>query len=226
MKLGILYSGGKDSTLALVKARKNHEIACLITVVSENPHSFMFQTPNIHMTELQAKAMGLQLVQVQTKGEKEKELVQLKQAIQQAKKIHKIGGIVTGAVRSTYQASRMQRICHELDLWCFNPLWLKDQGELLDEVLQSKIKAIIGGVFAEHLDELFLGKEIDKKMVDKLKNLAETHKINAAGEGGEIETTVLDCPLFKKKIKIEKAETLYENYSGTYAIIDAKLVKK
>lgn len=218
MKLGVLYSGGKDSTLALMKAKEQHEIACLITVVSENKESYMFQTPNIDMTLLQSQAMGLPLVRIKTKGEKEKELVELKKAIEEAIERYQIEGIVTGAVRSTYQASRVQKICHELGLWCFNPLWLKDQVELLKEIVDSGIKAIIGGVFAEPLDETYLGKEIDKKMIVKLAKLS-----NPAGEGGEIETTVLEAPVFKKKIVITKSSVQYKNYAGVYTIEDAKL---
>ena len=224
MKLGVLYSGGKDSTLALIKAQKYHEIACLISIVSENKESYMFHTPNIDMTLLQSQALGLPLVRIVTKGEKENELEDLKKAIAEAQQTYQIEGIVTGAVRSTYQASRIQRICHELGIWCFNPLWLKDQVELLYEVVEKELKAIISGVFAEPLDASFLGAEIDIKMVQKLAKLA--HMINPAGEGGEIETTVLDAPVFKKRIEITKSDTQYAKFSGVYDIIDAKLVAK
>ncbi len=224
MKLGVLYSGGKDSTLALIKAQKHHEIACLISIVSQNKESYMFHTPNIDMTLLQSQAMGIPLIRVVTKGEQEKELKDLKKAVQEAVVRYKIEGIVTGAVRSTYQASRVQRICHELDLWCFNPLWLKNQVELLYEIVDKEIKAVISGVFAEPLDKSYLGATIDKKMIDRLTKIESTHHINPAGEGGEIETTVLDAPVFKKKITITKHETKWNgNYNGTFEIIDAEL---
>lgn len=226
MKLGVLYSGGKDSTLALMKAKEHHEIVCLITVNSQNKESYMFHTPNINITKLQADAMELPLVSVQTKGEKEKELEDLRAAIYEAKQKHKIDGIVTGAVRSTYQASRIQAICSELKLWCFNPLWLMNQIELLHEVADEKVFAIIGGVFAEPLDKSFLGKTIDTAMIQKLAKFAETHKINPAGEGGEIETTVLDAPCFKKKIEVIASDVQYENHSGVFTITEAKLVSK
>lgn len=226
MKLGVLYSGGKDSTLAMIKAQQPHEIACLISIVSENKESFMFHTPNIDVTLLQSQAMGIPLVRVVTKGEKEKELLDLKNAIVEAVKRYQIEGIVTGAVRSTYQASRVQKICHELGLWCFNPLWLKDQVELLREVIQKGIIAVISGVFAEPLDESYLGAAIDDTMVESLAKIGSTHHINPAGEGGEIETTVLDAPIFKKKIVITKHSTTYSNYSGLFSIDDARLEDK
>ena len=227
MKLGVLYSGGKDSTLALIKAQKYHEIACLISIVSSNKESYMFHTPNIDMTLLHSQAMEIPLVRVMTKGEKEKELEDLKKAIQEAVTRYKIEGIITGAVRSTYQASRVQRICHELGIWCFNPLWLQNQVELLYEIVDKSIKAVISGVFAEPLDKSYLGAEIDKTMIEKLAKIESTHHINPAGEGGEIETTVLDAPAFKKKITITKSSVKWnDNYNGIFEIIDAKLENK
>ncbi len=227
MKLGVLYSGGKDSTLALIRAQKYHEIACLISIVSQNKESYMFHTPNIDMTLLQSQAMGIPLIRVVTKGEKEKELEDLKKAILEAISRYKIEGVVTGAVRSTYQASRVQKICHELKIWCFNPLWLKNQVELLYEIVENEIKAIISGVFAEPLDQSFLGAIIDKKMVERLAKIESSHHINPAGEGGEIETTVLDAPVFKKKIIITKNEIKWNgNYNGVFDIIDARLEQK
>ena len=90
MRLGVLYSGGKDSTLALMKAQQFHDVLCLVTLVSSNKESFMFHTPNIDITSLQAEAMELPLVRVETLGEKENELADLKKALTLAKKQHKI----------------------------------------------------------------------------------------------------------------------------------------
>ena len=59
MRLGVLFSGGKDSTLALHYAAEKEEVACLITLVSKNKESYMFHTPNIDVSALQAEALGL-----------------------------------------------------------------------------------------------------------------------------------------------------------------------
>ena len=103
MRLGVLFSGGKDSTLALHLAADKVEVACLITVVSKNKESYMFHTPNIDITALQAEALGLPLVSVVTEGKKEEELVDLEKAIAEAQNKYQIDGIVTGAVESVYQ---------------------------------------------------------------------------------------------------------------------------
>jgi diphthine-ammonia ligase len=226
MKLGVLFSGGKDSCFALRKAMDEHEIACLITVFSENKESFMFHVPNIHMTEMQAEAICLPLIKVRTKGEKEKELSDLETAINQAKEEYSIEGIVTGAVRSIYQATRIQKICNNLGLWCFNPLWLSDEIELLNDILEAGMKVVLSGVFAYPLEREMLGREIDMDMISSLKSLMKKYEINPAGEGGELETTVLDAPFFKKRIEIIESEVDYENYSGTFTIKKARLMEK
>jgi diphthine-ammonia ligase len=226
MKLGVLFSGGKDSCFAMSKAMKENEISCLISVVSKNSESFMFHVPNIEITKMQAEAIGIPLIRVTTEGEKEDELADLEAAIIQAKERYKIEGIVTGAVRSIYQATRIQTICKRLDVWCFNPLWLMDEVQLLNEIVESGIEAIISGVFAFPLEKEMLGRKIDEKTIKKLAILKDENKINPAGEGGELETTVLDAPFFRKRIAILDSETSYENYSGVFHIKKAELVKK
>ncbi|MFH1650255.1 MAG: diphthine--ammonia ligase [Candidatus Woesearchaeota archaeon] len=224
MKLGVLFSGGKDSCLAWSIATKEHEVVCLITVASKNKDSYFFHTPNIELTVLQAEASGIPHIIHVTEGEKEKELLDLKRAIEEAMQKHKIEGIVTGAVLSVYQATRVQKICYELNLWCFNPLWLMDQLELLQELQTRKINAIIGAVASEPFDAKWLGRNIDELFIKDISSI--THLANPAGEGGEFESFVIDMPLFKKKIEIVKARTEYNNYVGKYIIEEARLCEK
>ncbi len=226
MRLGVLCSGGKDSLYACWKAMQKEEVVCLITVRSINPWSYMFHTPNIHLAGLQAIASGLPLVEVESRGEKEEELADLTRALRIARDEHEIEGVVTGAVLSVYQAGRIQVICNELDLWCFNPLWHTNQDTYMDALVPSGFQVIISGVFSEPFDERWLGREIDVAAIRELKQARERWKITLTGEGGEYETSVLDAPFFNKKIVINKAEKHYGNFHGVFSIIDAALVDK
>jgi ABC transporter with metal-binding/Fe-S-binding domain ATP-binding protein len=226
MKLGALFSGGKDSTFAIYKARKKDHVVCLISMISENPHSYMFHTPNISLVRMQAEAMGLPLIQAGTKGEKEKELKDLKRAISIAKQEFGLEGIVTGAVASVYQYERIGKMCRELGLECINPLWKREQVQLLEELVKSGFRVIISGVFAYPLGKDWLGREMDRKMIAELAKLQEKYKINPSGEGGEIETTVLDCPLFRKRLKILESEKVWKGDSGIFKIKKAELAGK
>jgi len=226
MRLGVLFSGGKDSTLALHLAAEKEEVVCLITILSKNKESYMFHTPNIDITALQAEALGLPQITKTTEGEKEKELSDLEDAIAEAARKFQIEGIVTGAVESAYQAERVQRICNRLGLWCFNPLWKHDQKALLEELLKKQFKVIISGVFAYPLDEKWLGKQIDTQLIDRLVDLQQKYGLSPSGEGGEIETTVLDAPLFKKKIDVLDYSIEAKGNSGVFRIKQARLVSK
>ena len=226
MRLGVLFSGGKDSTIALHLAKEKEEVVCLITVVSKNKESYMFHTPNIDVTVLQAQALGLPLVSVTSEGKKEEELADLERAIARAKNEFNIDGVVTGAVESVYQASRVQRICNRLDVWCFNPLWKHNQKALLETLVEKQFKVIISGVFAYPLDEAWLGKQLDAGMIERLVGLSEKYGISITGEGGEIETTVLDAPAFKQKIEITDYAVEAKGNSGVYIIKQAWLIPK
>jgi ABC transporter with metal-binding/Fe-S-binding domain ATP-binding protein len=226
MRLGVLFSGGKDSTLALHLAAEKDEVVCLITLVSKNKESYMFHTPNIDVTGLQAEALGLPLVSMITDGKKEEELADLEKAIIEAKSKFGIECIVTGAVESVYQSTRIQRICDKLELQCYNPLWKLNQKGLLEMLIQKKFKVIISGIFAYPLDETWLGKQIDKEVIVRLVELQAKYGISPSGEGGEIETTVLDAPLFKQKLEVIDSAVDAKGNSGVYIIKQVHLVSK
>jgi len=226
MRLGVLFSGGKDSVFACFKAMEKHDIVCLISILPENKESYMFHTSNIHLVEQQAKALGIPIIIKTSKGEKEAELDDLKIAIDNAKKQYILEGIVTGAIESVYQSARIQKVCADLDLWCLNPLWQADQIEHLRELTAAGFKIIISGVFAEPFTKKWLGREIDEKAIKELEKLKKTHYINPAGEGGEIETLAIDGPIFKKRIEIVDAESKHSGNSGLYEIKETKLVEK
>ena len=210
MRLASLFSGGKDSVYSAYLAKKQgHEIACLITINSKNKESYMFHTPSIEKTRFQADSMNISLITHKTKGKKEEELKDLEHAIHAIKK-HRIEGVITGAIQSVYQTSRIQKICDKLNLTCINPLWQKDEIEYLNELLKNNFKVIITGVFAYPLNSKWLGRTIDKKFIEEIKILNEKYKIHPAGEGGEFETFVLDCPLFKKPLKIKSHKDFKE----------------
>ncbi len=214
MKCAVLFSGGKDSTYAAYLAKENkYELTCLISIISENKESYMFHTPSIEKTTIQAKTMNIPLIVQKTKGKKEEELKDLEKAIKKAKEKFKIKGIVTGAVESVYQASRVQKICDKLELECFNPLWQKNQFELLDDLIKNNFEIIITGVFAYPFDKSWLGRKIDKKFIEEIKELNKKYQINPAGEGGEFETFVINCPLFKKPLKIKNSKIFGEKNS-------------
>lgn len=223
MKLASLFSGGKDSVYATYLAKEQgNEISCLITIHSQNKESYMFHTPSVEKTNSQANSINLPLIIQKTKGKKEEELKDLESAIKKAIKKYQIEGIVTGALHSEYQASRIQKICDNLNIKCINPLWHKEEIPYLNELLKNKFKIVVIGVFAYPLNKSWLGRIIDEKFIEEVRILNQKYKIHPAGEGGEFETFVLDCPLFKTPLKIKSFKDLKEGENSWRREIEIK----
>jgi diphthine-ammonia ligase len=224
MKLAALFTGGKDSTYAIHLARQNgHEIVCLITLKSQNPDSYMFHTPAIEVTELQAKSMGIPHLLADTTGEKEKELVDLERAIITAKWKYNFEGVLTGALASVYQATRIQKICFGIDLWCFNPLWMKDPLEEMQELLSHNFEFIFSSVAADGLTKDWLNKKITSEDLERLKLLNANNKLSFSGEGGEFETLVTKCPMFEKEVIITARMVMENSCTGKLIVTGAEL---
>lgn len=223
MDVAVLISGGKDSALALHRAVKaGHKVECLVTMVPQKPDSWMFHYPNIGLTELFAEAAGFPLVKADTSGIKEKELDDLKALLGTLD----VEGVVSGAVLSQYQKTRIDRVCEELALVSIAPLWQQNPLELLTEIIELGFHVIVTGVYAHGLDRGWLGRLIDKEAIDKLVELNKKYELSIIGEGGEYETLVLDAPYFKRRIQILKARIMWEGSSGYLLVEDAKLKTK
>jgi ABC transporter with metal-binding/Fe-S-binding domain ATP-binding protein len=220
--IACLFSGGKDSTLAVhTVVDSGKKVELLITMVADNEFSYMFHKPAIEFTSLQAEAMGIRQIIGRTKGEKEVELADLERTLVN----NDITELITGAVASTYQKERIGALCRKHGIEPVSPLWGINSVDELSEIA-TRFNAIITHVSAEGFDESFLGKRIDAAMIERLIKLHNKYKINMSFEGGEAESFVLDAPLFKKRIKIIKAHNAWNGQVGTYVIDEARLEGK
>jgi ABC transporter with metal-binding/Fe-S-binding domain ATP-binding protein len=220
MRLAALYSGGKDSTLALYLAQQmGHDIRYLVTIVPSGNESWIFHVPNIGIVPLMAESLGIKLVSAETIGTEKDDMRSLKEALSGLD----VEGIVMGAVWSDYQWDRMNVVCGELGLKVFAPLWKKDQDLVLEELIASGIKAVIIGCYAEGFDESWLGREIDSKAVKELKALHDKYGISVIGEGGEYESMTLDSPMHRKPLTIIEYEKEWKKDSGTLYVKRAEL---
>ena len=230
MKITALISGGKDSIYALDRAiKQGHKPVCLVAIKSKNPESYMFHVPAIELVKLQAEAMQIPLIFYETEGEKEKELKDLKEALDIAKQEYGAEAVVSGALASTYQRDRIGAICDELELQSLCPLWGVSPMIQWREMLKSGYKIILSSVAAEGLTKEWLGKEIDEATFLQLCNLHKTCYICTGGEAGEFETLVLDCPLFKnKQLNLIKTTMHWDEktLSGELEIQDITLANK
>ena len=227
IKLGCLFSSGKDSAHALwLMLKEGYPVECLITIKSRNPESYMFHTPAVELVELQAEAIGLPLVMKETEGEKEKELEDLRAAFREAKAKYGIEGVITGALWSNYQKERIERIAAEENLKVFSPLWHINQETEMRLVI-TNFEVIFTGISAYGLDKSWLGRRITVEDVERMVKLDEKIGMNIAGEGGEFESLMLDGPMFKKRLVIVESEIVVEDENTARLVVkEARLVEK
>ena len=226
MNVAILFSGGKDSTMALYYALKEKEdVKYLLSMKSVNEESYMFHVPNIHVTDLLAEALDIPIISAVTPGVKEEELEDLKREFEKLKSLG-VEAIYTGALYSVYQKSRIEKLGSEVGLKIVSPYWHVDELEYMREIVSLGFKVIICGVAAWGLDESWLGRVIDDDVIDELVKLNEKYQVNIAFEGGEAETLAIDGPIFKKRIKILKDKKEWHLDSGVYIMEDAILEEK
>ncbi len=220
MKVAALFSGGKDSAYAIYIAQQwGWEVDNLITIIPEKGESYMFHVPNIKLTGQLSECLGIPLSKAVTGGEEEKELDDLRDILASMD----ITGLITGAIASDYQTTRINRICHDLDIKVFSPLWRKDQRMLLKDMIDAGFEIMVVGVYADGMGEDWLGRRLDNDALADLDELSVRNRMNIAGEGGEFESLVLDGPNFKKQLNILEGEKVWEGQSGYY-LIDKAIV--
>jgi len=223
MRIAALCSGGKDSTYALWLAlRQGHEVERVVAMIPKREDSWMFHRPNVRLVDLLAECVGFPLIKAETSGEKEKELEDLKQVLRRLD----IEGVVSGAIASKYQRSRIDRICDELGLVSIAPLWGLEPVKLLREMIDSGLEAIITSASAQGFSEGWLGRRLDEETLRDLIELNRRYKVNVSGEGGEYESLVLDAPFFHKRIEVLDAERIWRGDSGYLLIRKAELKDK
>ena len=199
-KTGVLFSGGKDSCLALHKFVKEvGKVDVLLSMVPENIDSFMFHKPDLKLLKKQAEMLNLPLIIEKTKGKENEELEDLRELIKKSK----IDKLIIGGIKSNYQGNRIKKICEDLRIELIAPLWNYDEEQLWNELLGKNFKVIVTKISSEGIPKDFIGKIIDKERLEQLKKLASKSKFRMDFEGGDAETAVLWMPEFKKQINLD-----------------------
>jgi uncharacterized protein (TIGR00290 family) len=120
----------------------------------------------------------------------------------------------------------MNLICGDLGMCVLSPLWRKDQDETYDLMCSSGVDAIIVGVFAEGLDERWLGRHLDMDAKKELLALRDRYGISIMGEGGEYESMTLDSPMHSKRLVITESKKVMERNTGVLDVTEAFLSEK
>ncbi|CAD8175095.1 unnamed protein product [Paramecium pentaurelia] len=234
MKFLALVSGGKDSIFNIIRCiQEGHELVLLVNLYPKNigkeADSFMYQSVGTNIIDAISQALDKPLLKREIVGKpkvtnldyqsnKEEregdEVEDLFLVLKEAQSLYpNIKGVSSGAIASTYQKLRVEDCCQRLGLISLAYLWNQDQFSLLDQMLQNNMNIILIKIAALGLTEKHLGKSI-QELYEHFKGIHEKFGFHPCGEGGEFESFVLDCPLYKKRIQINESEVIcHENNS-------------
>ncbi|KAF9574069.1 ATP binding domain 4 [Mortierella alpina] len=221
-----LISGGKDSFYNLMQCAANgHSIIALgnlhpnIQDKKDELDSYMYQTVGHDVIHLYRDCLELPLYRQEIKGtpiEQGSDYVQTKQdetedlyeLLAMAKAAHPdLEAVSVGAILSNYQRIRVESVCGRLGLVTLAYLWQRDQEELLHEMAQAGVNAVLIKIAAIGLKKQHLGRSIGD-MFPHLCKMNQEYDLHICGEGGEYETITLDCPLFKRRIVVDESEVV------------------
>ncbi len=200
----VSWTGGKDGCLAAYRAilqgRKVSHLLSFWNAKRQGAHEV-----NPDLLSAQAEAMEIPLIRTGFESYEE----EFKRVVWDLKgRGERIDSAVFGHIQTHNRL--VERICQDLEIELLMPIWRMDSEKIIGEVVAAGFEVVLVAVRADLLGEEWLGRKIDEKFVADLRALAPS--IDPCGENGEFHTLVLDCPLFKKRLKIARSEaTLRED---------------
>lgn len=194
------WSGGKDSCFACYRAiLDGYDVSHLVNFTSKEHKKVSFHGTETKLIQLQAKAIGIPLLQKETTWDSYEE--DFKDAVRSLIPTG-IKGMIFGDLYLEEHKEWTERICGELGIESIEPLWGEKLEENLIEFIDLGFEATIVSLNADVLDKKWIGHKVDKEFVAYLKE----NDIDVCGENGEYHTLVTDGPIFKKKIEVVQGE--------------------
>lgn len=183
----VLWTGGKDSCLALHLARESGwTIVALVTFVPVGGTEFKAHPQSEIL--LQASHLRLQHEFVQiTEPYRESYIAALKNL----KNRFDVEGFITGDIDLVAgHRNWILECCQGLDVNVVRPLWHMSRKTVLENILMRGIRARISYINHPSIPSSWLNRVINETLVEELNGLASRTGIDLAGENGEYHTMV------------------------------------
>ena len=207
-KAVISFSGGKDSVLSLYRVLKNGYIVCGLIVTFDKDKNSCFHEIPYDVFKKISESLNIPLMFVDCSYDNiyeeqfEKALIKVKE--------EGVNCCIFGDIDIEHHRKWGEDRCINAGIESYFPLWQEDREKLTNEIVECGFKAIIKKVKLNCLNEEFLGKVLDKELVSKIKKSGS----DPCGENGEYHTIVVDGPIFKNEIIIEKLSKKIYGDSG------------
>jgi uncharacterized protein (TIGR00290 family) len=189
----VSWSGGKDSCLALWRARaQGVEVRRLVTAMDETGDKSRSHGVPPALLQAQARALGLPVEFYHTswKTYEEKFIALLGRA-----RADGIDQAVFGDIDLEPHRAWEEKVCGAAGLQPLLPLWGEPRAKLVDEFLDAGFKAVVVCTNGSMLDARFCGREFDRAFLADL-----PPSVDACGENGEFHTFVYDGPGFQAPV--------------------------
>jgi uncharacterized protein (TIGR00290 family) len=196
----ISFSGGKDSCLALWRARQaGLDVRAAINVLDETGERNRSHGVPRQLLEAQAQALGLELLAplASWRDYEARFIATLESLRARDFKVAVFGDIDLQAHRDWEE-----KVCSRAGFECYLPLWHESRLELAHEVLERGFRAVVVCVDSRFLDDSFCGRLYDKAFIADL-----PATVDACGENGEFHTFVFDGPGFRAPVRYVLAGT-------------------
>lgn len=227
MKVAVMFSGGKDSSMALKFALdKGWAVKSLISVKPKSTESFLYQYATVEWTKLSAEALDIPLIYL------ESEKIGPKEEADELEEVFKnidVNAILVGGVGlQKTQIREWERMAEKFGMNLMVPYEGLTSEELFDKTVNSGFDILLTDVATDGLGSEWLGKKLNKDNVDEFKHLSKKFGFDILGEGGYYNTLVVNGPIFNKRIEVVNSRKVWDNKtsSGYLEIEEAKLVPK
>ncbi len=212
------WSGGKDSCLACYRVmQQGYDVRLLLNFISRESKRGCFHGIEGRLLKHQADLIGIPLAQKEVSPDMAKYEEEFKSAVTELRG-EDIGSMVFGDIYLLEHESWIERVCGDLKINALEPLWNNPAENIIDEFVRVGFKAIIVSCKADVMGKEFLGRYINKELVEELKK----RNICPCGEKGEFHTLVVDGPIFRKPIKILEAEPVIKESFWKHWFLDIK----
>jgi len=195
------WSGGKDCCLALYKAKRaGLDPKVLLTMMCAE-FKGRSRSHGLSVEVLMAQSEALRtpiLLQDSTWNEYKNDFIRRLRKIKVSHPDVTTG--IFGDIDSEEQRQWEEEVCTEIGFEAFLPLWKEDRKNILKEFLTAGFKAVIVSVQEGILEPHFLGRTIDKALIEEF----EKSGIDSCGENGEYHSVVVDGPLFDESLELVK----------------------
>ena len=218
------WSGGKDCCLACYRAvARGLKVRYLANMVAEDGKRSYSHGLAPRVLEAQAQAIGIPLIQRRARrdnyeAEFKKMLLSLKE--------EGISGGVFGDIDLDEHRQWIERVCGDVAVTPYLPLWGEKQEELLKDFISLGFTAIVVAAKAELFDREWLGRKVDRDFLDHLEVLKETKEVTPCGEAGEYHTLVVDGPFFERRLEILRSRRVLREGRWFLSILEVGLGDK